>query len=98
MGFAHFDYVNPTAPKGGIYHTWSLGSFNSLTPFTEKGNATDGAWDIFDKLMVGILDTRDQMYGLIADSASLSAGQAVDQLHDAAPRRGSRMAARLCEP
>ena len=68
--FPHFDYVNPDAPNGGIHHTWSLGSFDSLTPFTEKGNAAAGAWDVFDSLMTGSLDTLDQMYGLIAESAT----------------------------
>ena len=37
--FKHFDYVNPDAPKGGTHRTWSLGSYDSLTPFTEKGDA-----------------------------------------------------------
>jgi microcin C transport system substrate-binding protein len=69
-GFEHFDYVNPDATKGGVHHTWSLGSFDSLTPFTEKGNAAEGAWGVFDSLMVGTLDTLDQMYGLIAESAT----------------------------
>jgi microcin C transport system substrate-binding protein len=68
--FPHFDYVNPEAPKGGTHHTWSLGSFDSLTPYTEKGNPADGAWDVFDSLMTGSLDTLDQMYGLIAESAT----------------------------
>jgi microcin C transport system substrate-binding protein len=69
-GFAHFDYVNPDAPKGGIYHSWDLGSYDSLTPFTEKGNAAEGAWGVFDGLMTGALDTLDEMYGLIAESAT----------------------------
>jgi microcin C transport system substrate-binding protein len=69
-GFAHFDFVNPDAPKGGIHHSWTLGSYDSLTPFTEKGNAAEGAWEVFDSLMVVALDTRDQMYGLIAESAT----------------------------
>jgi microcin C transport system substrate-binding protein len=68
--FAHFDYVNPDAPKGGTYHTWSLGSFDSLTPFTEAGNPAAGAWDVFDSLMVGTLDTLDEMYGLVAESVT----------------------------
>jgi microcin C transport system substrate-binding protein len=68
--FPHFDYVNPDAPKGGIHHTWDLGSFDSLTPFTEKGNAAEGAWGVFDSLMVGTLDTLDQMYGLLAESVT----------------------------
>ena len=29
--FAHFDYVNPDAPKGGIYHTWTLGNLDLWT-------------------------------------------------------------------
>lgn len=68
--FKHFDYVNPDAPKGGIHRTWSLGSFDSLTPFTEKGDAADGAWGVFDSLMTGTLDTLDEMYPLIATSAT----------------------------
>ena len=43
--FKHFDYVNPDAPKGGIYRTWDLGSYDSLTPFTEKGDAADERLD-----------------------------------------------------
>ena len=68
--FKHFDYVNPDAPKGGIYRTWSLGSYDSLTPYTEKGNSADGAWDVFDSLMIGTLDSLDNMYGLIAESVT----------------------------
>ncbi len=68
--FKHFDYVNPDAPKGGIYRTWSLGSYNSLTPYTEKGNSADGAWGVFDSLMAGTLDSLDNMYGLIAESVT----------------------------
>ncbi len=68
--FKHFDYVNPDAPKGGIYRTWSLGSYDSLTPYTEKGNSADGAWDVFDSLMTGTLDSLDNMYGLIAESVT----------------------------
>ena len=69
-GFDHFDYVSPDAPKGGIHHTWTLGSFDSMTPFTEKGNAASGTWVVFDSLMTGTLDTLDEMYGLIAKSAT----------------------------
>jgi microcin C transport system substrate-binding protein len=68
--FAHFDYVNPDAPKGGIYHSWDLGSFDSVTPYTEKGNTDSSAWIVFDSLMVGSLDSRDELYGLVAESVS----------------------------
>ncbi len=69
-GFAHFDYVVPDAPKGGVHHSWTLGSYDSLTPFTEKGNPAAGSWGVFDSLMVGTLDTLDEMYGLVAESAT----------------------------
>ncbi len=68
--FKHFDYVNPDAPKGGTHRTWSLGSYNSLTPFTEKGDAAENAWIVFDSLMVNSLDSLDEMYGLIAESVT----------------------------
>lgn len=68
--FAHFDYVDPDAPKGGTYRTWDLGSYDSLTPFTEKGDAPATAWIVWDSLMVSSLDSLDQMYGLIAESVT----------------------------
>ncbi|HET9069937.1 MAG TPA: ABC transporter substrate-binding protein, partial [Amaricoccus sp.] len=68
--FKHFDYVNPDAPKGGIHRTWDLGSYDSLTPFTEKGDAPATAWIVFDSLMASSLDSLDQMYGLIAESVT----------------------------
>jgi microcin C transport system substrate-binding protein len=68
--FERFDYVNADAPKGGVFRTWDLGSYDSLTPFTEKGDAPATAWIVFDSLMAGSLDTLDQMYGLIAESVT----------------------------
>ena len=69
-GFEHFAYVNPDAPKGGIHHTWTLGSYDSLTPFTEKGDAAEGAWGVFDSLMVSPDDTLGEYYGLVAESVT----------------------------
>lgn len=73
--FPHFAYVNPAAPKGGIHRTWYIGGFDSLTPFTEKGEAASGAWGVFDSLMSGSLDTLDQMYPLIAESVTYPANK-----------------------
>ncbi|MEO1491745.1 MAG: extracellular solute-binding protein [Pseudomonadota bacterium] len=71
--FPHFDYVNPSAPKGG---TWSTGygnvTFDSFNPFILKGNSAIGVNGlIFDSLMTGSGDEADAMYGLIAESAEL---------------------------
>ena len=81
--FKHFDYVNPDAPKGGTFRTWDLGSYNSLTPFTEKGDAA-----------VQRLDRLRQPDGLLARQPRpdvrpdrrerhLPARQALGQLQDA---------------
>ncbi|MDJ0823252.1 MAG: extracellular solute-binding protein [Paracoccaceae bacterium] len=65
-GFAHFDYVNPDAPKGGEYSTWAFGTFDSLTPYILKGNAAAGSTVFYDTLLSGNLEEPDSMYGLVA--------------------------------
>lgn len=65
-GFAHFDYVNPEAPKGGTFSTWGFGTFDSLSPYILKGNAAALSSVFFDTLMTGSLDEPDAMYGLVA--------------------------------
>ena len=65
-GFAHFDYVNPDAPKGGTFSTWGFGTFDSLTPFILRGNSATLATVFFDTLMTGSMDEPDAMYGLVA--------------------------------
>ena len=37
-GFAHFDYVNPEAPKGGLIRFGVQGSFDTFNPYNGKGN------------------------------------------------------------
>lgn len=70
--FAHFDYANPDAPKGGV---WSTGygntTFDSLNPFILKGNSAIGMTLIWDSLMTGSGDEADSVYGLIAESAEV---------------------------
>lgn len=64
--FPYFDYVNPTAPKGGEFTTWGFGTFDSLTPYILKGNAASLSSVFFDSLMTGNLDEPDALYGLVA--------------------------------
>ncbi|MEM1268349.1 MAG: extracellular solute-binding protein [Pseudomonadota bacterium] len=66
--FPHLDYVNPDAPKGGVFSTWGFGTFDNLNPFILKGNAPREAAYPFESLMVGTADEPDSMYGLIAES------------------------------
>jgi len=79
-GFAHFDYVNPAAPKGGVFSSvpWSRAynqsffTFNSLNSFILKGDGAVGMDQTFASLMVRASDEPDAMYGLVAKSVRIS--------------------------
>ncbi len=66
--FAHFDYVNPDAPKGGTFRQSSIGTFDSLQPFTIRGTPAAGLGLVYDTLMTGALDEPSSEYGLIAEA------------------------------
>ena len=65
--FAHFDYVNPTAPKGGNIILSSVGTYDSLNPFTLKGVPAAGLGLTFETLMTESDDEAFTSYGLIAE-------------------------------
>lgn len=69
--FHHFDYVNPDAPTGGKLLQSSIVAFDTLNPFTLKGNAAAGIGLIYDSLMVSSADEPSSMYGLIAREIEL---------------------------
>src|SRR3990172_2433717 len=69
-GFAHFDYVNPDAPKGGVVRMADIGSFDSLNPVLYKGEAAGGLGLVFESLMSDSLEESSTSYGLIAEWAS----------------------------
>jgi microcin C transport system substrate-binding protein len=74
--FAHFDWVNPAAPKGGrlaTIGTRALTSFDTFNPFILKGDPAQGLEFLFDTLMTRAWDEPDAVYGLIAQSAELAA-------------------------
>jgi microcin C transport system substrate-binding protein len=62
--FKHFDYVNPQAPKGGRVRFGVVGSFDSLNPYTYKGDSV-GVSSI-DALMTSSLDEPSTEYCLVA--------------------------------
>ncbi|MFJ4145160.1 extracellular solute-binding protein [Pseudomonas sp. NPDC089734] len=64
--FKHFDYVNPDAPKGGLFRQAGFGSFDSLNPFINKGVAADDIGLIYDTLTSRSLDEPFTEYGLVA--------------------------------
>ena len=71
--FAHLDYVNPDAPKGGKITFGLQGSFDSLNPFILKGVAPRGLWDVdyghnvYEALLARSDDEAFSLYGLIAE-------------------------------
>jgi microcin C transport system substrate-binding protein len=65
--FAHFDWVNPDAPKGGRVRQWAMGSFDSLNPFPVKGSSAAAVGLIYDTLMVESPDEPSTEYGLVAE-------------------------------
>ena len=72
-GFKAFDYVNPDAPKGGTFTLPVQGGFDTLNPFTLKGDHEAGtAMLTLDTLMEKSLDEPFTMYGLLAEDAALA--------------------------
>lgn len=72
-GFAHFDYVNPAAPKGGTVRLSAFGRFDSFNPFIIKGSVADNISLIYDTLTKSSLDEPGSQYGLVAASVSYGA-------------------------
>ncbi len=66
--FKHFDYVNPSAPKGGDVKLASIGTFDNLNPFIIKGVAPDQIGLLFDSLITSPADEPGAAYGLVAES------------------------------
>lgn len=71
--FQHFNYVNPDAPKGGLVKLGAFGSFDTLNPYTLKGEAAEGLGLLFDTLMTPSADEASSGYGLLAQSIELPA-------------------------
>jgi microcin C transport system substrate-binding protein len=85
--FNHFDYVNPDAPKGGMFShiapsrqfNQSFLTFNSLNAFILKGDAAQGIDLTFATLMgpatifTPTHDEPDAIYGLAARAVKISA-------------------------
>lgn len=96
-GFVHFDYVNPTAPKGGeirLVGNSRASTFDKYNPFTIKGNApTYLAPLMFDSLLTGALDEAGTGYGLLAQDVAVAPDglsatfklRAEARFHDGAP-------------
>jgi microcin C transport system substrate-binding protein len=66
--FKYFDYVNPAAPKGGRVRLGAPNSFDSLNPYTYKGDAAALVALTNDTLMTSAFDEPSTEYGLVAEA------------------------------
>jgi microcin C transport system substrate-binding protein len=64
--FKQFDYVNPQAPKGGKLRLAAAGSFDSMNPYTFKGDSIAVTGN--ETLLTSSLDEPSTEYGLVAES------------------------------
>ena len=72
-GFAHFDYVDPAAPRTGTLRLAAVGTFDTLNPFTLKGTSDAYLATLaHDSLMEPAADEPDSRYGLIARSVQVA--------------------------
>jgi microcin C transport system substrate-binding protein len=73
--FKHFDYVNPSAPKGGSVRMIGLGTFDNFNEVVAglKGSLAAFAGVVSDSLMVPVLDEVETSYGLLAEAVSYPA-------------------------
>ena len=70
--FKQFDYVNPTAPKGGVARMISLGTFDNFNIAVAgvKGSIAPAVSMIYDTLMAKSQDEIVTEYGLLAEGAA----------------------------
>ncbi len=78
--FAHFTYVNPDAPTGGLLSLQITGTsgnqnfdtFDTLNIYSWKGDGAAGMGATFDTLMAPNGDEPNSVYGLLAQSVRVS--------------------------
>jgi microcin C transport system substrate-binding protein len=79
--FSHFDYVDPKAPKGGVFSqigpntqfNQNALTFNSLNAYILRGDAAQGMELTFATLMARAQDEPDAVYGFAARAVRVSA-------------------------
>src|SRR6202162_1067240 len=71
-GFKHFDYVNPSAPQGGVVRQIAFGTFDNFNSVVAgvKGSIAMGTELFNETLMTAALDEVSTEYGLLAEAAS----------------------------
>nr|WP_092007479.1 extracellular solute-binding protein [Polaromonas sp. OV174] len=85
VGFSHFDYVNPAAPKGGeirMVPPTRPTNFDKFNPFTLRGTAPYGIGSLLiESLLVGNAEEPTTAYGLLADDVVVAADKLSATFH-----------------
>lgn len=75
-GFSHFQWVNPSAPKGGdlvLVPPLRITNFDKYNPYTLKGTSAPGLSALmFESLLTGTLDEPTTAYGLLAEDIEVA--------------------------
>ncbi|MBL8598427.1 MAG: ABC transporter substrate-binding protein [Devosia sp.] len=66
--FAHFDYVNVDAPKGGLVRLDEQGSFDTFNPILPEGEPATGLGLVYETLAETPLDDTNASYGHVAEA------------------------------
>jgi microcin C transport system substrate-binding protein len=78
--FKHLEYVNPNAPKGGVFsnvgsvrwYNQNFNTFNSMNSYIFRGDAPLGMETTFATLLMRAYDEVDALYGQAARAVSIS--------------------------
>lgn len=80
--YANFSYVNPDAPKGGEISIGTVGTFDSMNPYSRKGRSGALGSVMYESLLgEGVnqtpapADVYSQGYGLLAESLEYDEGR-----------------------
>jgi microcin C transport system substrate-binding protein len=80
--FKHFDYVNPSAPKGGSLWLGIGGTYDNFNPYIIRGNAAPGTDSLLHAtLMISSLDEPFSMYAYVADRYSMPKDRSWIEFH-----------------
>ncbi|MEO0401897.1 MAG: extracellular solute-binding protein [Pseudomonadota bacterium] len=80
--YPHFDYVNPDAPKGGEIALGTVGTFDSMNPYSRKGRGGALSSSIYESLLgegvngtAAPADVYAEYYGLLAERIEYDEGK-----------------------
>ena len=73
--FAHLDYVNSAAPKGGEISEWAPGGFDNFNPYTLEGRAAALSSISQESMLTGTDDTVGEAYCLLCESLEYPASK-----------------------